>query len=509
MHRDSFRVVLIAPPDYAHAEALREMVETVHYGLLALGHPSTIALNDPDPNARNILLGGNLMPRSWLERVPPGSILYNLEQWDSSWVRGILPELMARCETWDYDAHNLEQLRQAGLVQRSRHVPVGYVPELQRIPRNPETIDVLFYGSLNERRQRVLHALEQQGVAVQMLFGQYGARRDEAISRAKLILNIHYYDTKIFEIARISYLLTNAKAVVTEMDAETRIDPELRDGLLAVPYEGLVEACMSLLHDDTRRHALGRTGQQRFAQRPETEILRRALTPEAPAILSSTPSLSPTDRPAPGALSMAQPPGYPPLPRILNIGSGKNFREECLNLDLHDGWKPDLLGDLNDPLPGPNPPLQPTRRFGPIRLEPGQFDQILAFDVLEHVRDLITAMTSCRDLLRIGGTLHVVVPYDLSFGAWQDPTHIRAFNERSWLYYTDWFWYLGWTETRFALRQLNYTLSPLGMELQQQGEPADRITRTPRAVDSLDVILEKIPLTPEDLHALELFRPKG
>ena len=35
--------------------------------------------------------------------------------------------------------------------------------------------------------------------------------------------------------------------------------------------------------------------------------------------------------------------------------------------------------------------------------------------------------------------------------AWQDPTHVRALNRNSWLYYTDWFWYLGWLEHRFVL----------------------------------------------------------
>jgi predicted SAM-dependent methyltransferase len=52
----------------------------------------------------------------------------------------------------------------------------------------------------------------------------------------------------------------------------------------------------------------------------------------------------------------------------------------------------------------------------------------LANDVLEHLPDLRTAMTSCLELLREGGRLHVRVPYDLSHGAWQDPTHVRGYR---------------------------------------------------------------------------------
>jgi SAM-dependent methyltransferase len=195
------------------------------------------------------------------------------------------------------------------------------------------------------------------------------------------------------------------------------------------------------------------------------------------------------------------------LPRILNIGSGKNFREDCLNIDIHDGWQPDLVADLNLPLPLPDNPLYQTRRFGPIHMPTDYFDQILAFDVLEHLAQLTTAMTTCLNLLRKGGTLHVVVPYDLSHGAWQDPTHVRAFNENSWLYYTDWFWYLGWREHRFVMRQLNYNLSPLGMRLHQEGMPDETVLRTPRAIDAMQVVMEKVPLSAADLQELARFRP--
>lgn len=115
------------------------------------------------------------------------------------------------------------------------------------------------------------------------------------------------------------------------------------------------------------------------------------------------------------------------------------------------------------------------------------FDVILANDVLEHVPDLVKTMTNCKDLLKDGGEMRINVPYDLSYGAWQDPTHVRAFNEKSWLYYTDWHWYLGW-EDRFHLKHLEFTLSKVVESLKL---PQDEILRTPRAVDSMYVILQK------------------
>ena len=90
-------------------------------------------------------------------------------------------------------------------------------------------------------------------------------------------------------------------------------------------------------------------------------------------------------------------------------------------------------------------------RLGRFAIEKGMFTEIIANDVLEHIPDLVKAMTNCRDLLKRGGEMHIHVPYDLSYGAWQDPTHVRAFNENSFLYYTD-LWYRDWETDRKSTR---------------------------------------------------------
>jgi SAM-dependent methyltransferase len=190
-----------------------------------------------------------------------------------------------------------------------------------------------------------------------------------------------------------------------------------------------------------------------------------------------------------------------PLPNILNMGSGKDWKREALNLDIQDEWNPDAVYDMSQP-PLPDGIELATRRFGLIHLTENHFDLIYAFDVLEHIRQLPTAMTTCLTWLKVGGILRVNVPYDLSWGAWQDPTHVRAFNERSWLYYTDWYWYLGWNRWRFDLTSLQYALSPIGQRLQAQSTPLEDLIRTPRAVDSMLLDLRKRLLTPEEVASL-------
>lgn len=186
------------------------------------------------------------------------------------------------------------------------------------------------------------------------------------------------------------------------------------------------------------------------------------------------------------------------VPTVLNLGSGKDFRSDAFNIDIDDSWMPDAVLDLSALRLGPDGVPLDTERFGPVRLTPGHFQRIVANDVLEHVPDLIRLMTTCLELLRVDGVFEISVPYDLSLGAWQDPTHVRGFNERSWLYYTDWFWYMGWSEARFTTDALNFVPSPYGEEMRARGAPDAEIIRTARAIDSMSVRLRKIALTDAD-----------
>ena len=99
----------------------------------------------------------------------------------------------------------------------------------------------------------------------------------------KLVLNLHFYPSNVFEVVRVSYLLTNAKAVVAECASDTEIDRGLRDAVEGVEYEDLVPACLALLADDGRRRALEERGRARFAALDETAILAGVLPSGAAA----------------------------------------------------------------------------------------------------------------------------------------------------------------------------------------------------------------------------------
>ncbi len=263
-------------------------------GFGTLGVPARLGVNTFDAGTVNLVLGWHLLPETLDSQLPPQCILYNLEQLDDR--RAALRERLARlggtCELWDYSPRNIAILQAGGFPAPVQWVPVGMVPSLCRIPKPAvQDIDVLFYGSVNERRARVLRDLEDAGLKVHCLFGVYGAERDAFIARAKVVLNLHYYDTSIFELVRVSYLWANRKAVVAECHARTELEAGLEDAACFVPYEDLVAACTRLAADAEGRADLERRAYEVMSARPEGEILRRVFAGEAevPAGAGNTP----------------------------------------------------------------------------------------------------------------------------------------------------------------------------------------------------------------------------
>lgn len=58
------------------------------------------------------------------------------------------------------------------------------------------------------------------------------------------------------------------------------------------------------------------------------------------------------------------------------------------------------------------------------------------FNLLEHLPDTVQVMEELWRVTRPGGIVHIQVPYYNSAGAFQDPTHLRFFTERTFEYFT-------------------------------------------------------------------------
>ncbi len=284
--RPVVHICRVALAGYLHDRAFDEVVETLHYGASRIGYAAGIRPNDIPDSGIVIVIGAHLLPPELAASLRAPTVVYNFEQIDGTTVQADPRRLQGLAHTivWDYSQRNLQHIRGLTGNRRLLHVPVGYAPLLTRIPADaPQDIDVLFYGSLNPRRQRVLDDLRSRGLRVRAAFGVYGAERDELIARARVVLNLHYYDTRIFEAVRVSYLLANRKAVVAECGPGTEVDDWLRGAACLVEYEALADACEALVGDAGRRRMLEAAGYDAIRQRPIERILEEPLAAAASA----------------------------------------------------------------------------------------------------------------------------------------------------------------------------------------------------------------------------------
>ena len=274
-------IVTIEPAGYPHAAVFAEVAETLQFALRALGYAATWRRNAVRVGVPTIVLGAHLLQPDNAHLLPSGLIIYNLEQIrPGAWAtNATYLDRLRRHTVWDFNAGNVAAIRQMTGHRDVHHVPIGYVPEMSRIvSATSQDIDVLFYGSVTPRRERILQALAAAGLKVVARFGVYGAERDALIARAKLIVNLHAHDGWGFESVRVSYLLANRKAVVCETG---EIEADLGNGVVALPYDRLVDACYALVHDGAARERLEAEGFRAFSARSAATILANALT--APA----------------------------------------------------------------------------------------------------------------------------------------------------------------------------------------------------------------------------------
>ena len=246
----SFAVVLVCPTGYIHSLALLEIAETIYFALLNLGLDAILTDAYESPGRKNIILGGHLLKNAPDYFIPDDAIIYNFEQivHDSSWIDDYYLHILRTHTVWDYSLNNINSLKLLGISDIS-YLPLGHVDQLSRIPTTlTKDIDILFYGSINSRREFILNNLKLLDLNVVSLFGVYGKERDNYIARSKIVVNIHFYESKIFEVARISYLLSNSVCVITETGLDP-IENEYSNAVIFTEYNEMVSKCFELVHN--------------------------------------------------------------------------------------------------------------------------------------------------------------------------------------------------------------------------------------------------------------------
>jgi hypothetical protein len=259
-----YQICFIKPPDYAGSLVFREVLFLLRNSLRDLGCQVEIVPNQLAPDKVNIVIGYHLLDYGeYLRDVR--YIPFQFEQLDTKegWYSETVEKVLAGAEEiWDYSTVNIEFLKEKGL--EARHVPMGYHRDLEIVPRGlSKDIDVLFYGSVNERRKSLLEKLAQR-CTVHFAAGAFGQERDQLIARSRIVLNLHYYQTSIMEAVRISYLLNNGSFVISESSADDAFPPV---DLVTADYDEIVETCREYLDRPERIPSIAKENYRQFKQK--------------------------------------------------------------------------------------------------------------------------------------------------------------------------------------------------------------------------------------------------
>ncbi|HEY8047921.1 MAG TPA: hypothetical protein VIE63_02025, partial [Ramlibacter sp.] len=186
---------------------------------------------------------------------PARCAIFNFEQLEStSNLAG--PEYrrwLARWLVLDYHGSNVEVLlRENGARQLAFELPVVPSGNLATTAGEARSIDVLFYGTMNERRAHVLRQLEGMGLAVEAVAGAYANELAPAVRRARLVLHAHFYETGLFPVARVLQPSVMGVPIVCETSVFSELNDWSHSGIVFAAYEHLAETCAELLSSPER-----------------------------------------------------------------------------------------------------------------------------------------------------------------------------------------------------------------------------------------------------------------
>ena len=464
-------ISITRPRGYIHSEAFREIAEALKEKFRESGDQAYITENVETYNSKTIILGAHLLTEFPEEC---NAYVYNLEKLSEKSLEfnKIYTQILRVAKVIDYCSLNAELLGNAG-IKVIGILRIWHTSKWERIVRPSKPIyEVVIVGSITERRKRIITHLRNQGIEIITLFGKYGLERDLVMGSCKAILNIHAFEEdQILEITRLSYLASNKIPFISENSNVESNEKEINQVINWASVENMAE----ILREEINRYPLDSIA--------STDAIYKAAKSHG---ISGFECIQNEEAGLNYKNLRAQ-------PSFINLGCGNVYDPEMLNIDKNETNECDIAIDIE------NIEILPVKlksgKYGDLILEENSIDLIVANDFLEHVNDLAKVMTLIKDILKPGGMLKLKVPYDLSYGAWQDPLSKRTFNERSFWYYDQWCWYLGWKD--FKLKTISLNLG-INNEIATAeggktyiGNVKINPARVPRAVSCIDALLVK------------------
>jgi hypothetical protein len=195
-------------------------------------------------------------------RLPKNLISFQMEQSSSSrwFTQGYLDNLRTSLAVLDYSRTNIGFLEQQGIpYSHIFYMPITKIPNYLEFLAakglhfegvHQKEYEVLFYGDINNARRRMILDKLRDRFDVKVIGNLFGQELYRYLLAARVIVNIHYYETALLETTRICECLSLGIPVVSESTLDRAEYPELESQIRFVEMgdvAGMIEAIEVLL----------------------------------------------------------------------------------------------------------------------------------------------------------------------------------------------------------------------------------------------------------------------
>lgn len=250
------------------------ITHTLHHLLSSIGKRVTVVndLQPTDSDDPTILYIITFCQH--VDPMPKYYIVYQLEQMHYDKYKNNASyknKLLNALQCWEYNAHNTSFYANASSLLWFP-VPIANIPTVFTSDPvdQPQPIDVLFYGAVNDRRYRILKRLHSilhpRRITVKLIRGFYGESLYPFIRRSRVVLNLGFREDTLLATYRINEVLVHNRVVVSEAtthqaDKSTIDEYAQNAGVVFIPpisanlsnlYPALVQPILHLLNNNKR-----------------------------------------------------------------------------------------------------------------------------------------------------------------------------------------------------------------------------------------------------------------
>jgi hypothetical protein len=185
---------------------------------------------------------------------PKKYIVYNFEQLttEKKWSEEYINFLRNALYVIDYSLSNVIWLNSIDINSYFLPFEILDTKIYRSLKSYDKDIDVLFIGSLNDRRKKWLNKLIylNSQFTIKIITNKFNKDSYDFFARSKILLNIHYYEqNRISEISRIIHALENSCIVLTENSDDFYYN-QLLNGIVTITnYDTLIDDVINILSD--------------------------------------------------------------------------------------------------------------------------------------------------------------------------------------------------------------------------------------------------------------------